>query len=117
MTPQLSKAHRRVLVKRIKQLSPECVGIHYILHREALVTNKLKLNAVAVGGQENELNDVLREVVDIVNSIRKSANNKDCFRNFVTKWAPLPKNLFYIQRCGGYPKVKCSPMCLNFKNN
>ena len=60
---------QKVVVRRIKQLSPECVGIHCILHREALVTKKLKLSAVAVGGQENELNDVLREVVDIVNSI------------------------------------------------
>ena len=63
---------QKAVVKKIKQLSPEGVGIHSILHREALVTKKLKLNAVAVGGQENELNDVLREVVNIVNSIRKS---------------------------------------------
>ena len=69
---------------------------------------KLKLNAVAVGGQENELND-LQEVVDIVNLIRKSAKNKDCFRNFVMKWAPLPENLFDIQRCGGYPKKSAVP--------
>ena len=84
-------------------MSPKCVEIHYILHREALVTKKLKLNAVAVGGQENEINNVLQVVVDIVNSIRKSPNNKDCFQNFVMKWAPFPKNLFYsyIQRCGG----------------
>ena len=53
--------------------------IHYILHCEALVTKKLKLNAVAVDGQENELNDVLREVVDIVNSIRKSAKQQKLF--------------------------------------
>ena len=63
------QSSQKGVVKRIKQLSPECVGIHCILHREALVMKKLKLNAVAVGGQENELNDVLLEVVDIVNSI------------------------------------------------
>ena len=40
------------VVKRIKQLSPECEGIHCLLHCEALVTKKLKLNAVVVGGQE-----------------------------------------------------------------
>ena len=39
------------VIKKIKQLSPQCVGIPYIFHREALVTKKLKLNAVAVGGQ------------------------------------------------------------------
>ena len=61
------------VVKRIQQLSPECVEIHCILHFETLVTKKLKLNTIAVGGQENELNNVLREVVDIVNSIWKSA--------------------------------------------
>ena len=50
---------QKSVVKRIKQLSPECVGIYCILNREALVTKKLRLNAVAVGDQENELNDVL----------------------------------------------------------
>ena len=34
------------------------------------------LNAVAVDGQENELNDVLHEVVDIVKSIRKSTKQR-----------------------------------------
>ena len=61
------------VVERIKQLSSECVGIHCILYREALITKKLKLNAAVVGGQENEFNDVLREVVDFLNSMRKSA--------------------------------------------
>ena len=80
MAPQLCKAHRRKgVVKRIKQLSPECEGIHCILHREALVTKKPKLNTVAIGGQENELNDVLREIVNIVNSIRKSAKQQRLF--------------------------------------
>ena len=67
------------VVKRIKQLPPEGLGIHCILHREALVIKKLKLNAVAVGGQENELNDVVLEVVDIVNSIQKSAKQQRLF--------------------------------------
>ena len=35
------------VVKRIKQLSRECEGIYCILYREALVTKKLKLNAIA----------------------------------------------------------------------
>ena len=105
------------VVKKIKQLSLECVVIHCILRNEALVTNELILNAVAVGGQENELNDVLREVVDIVNLIWKSAKNNDCFQNFVMKWARLPKNLLYIQRCGDCPEGKSSPVCLNFENN
>ena len=67
---------QKSVVKIIKQLSTKCVGIHCILHREATVTKKLKFNAVEVGGQENELNDVLREVVDIVNLIRKSAKQQ-----------------------------------------
>ena len=37
----------------------------------------------------------------------KVQNNKDCFQNFVMKWAPLPKNLFYIQRCGGQSELSC----------
>ena len=32
-------------------------------------------------------------------------NNKDCFQNFIIKWAPLPKNLFYIKRCGGQSEL------------
>ena len=67
------------VVKRIKQVSPKCVGIHCILHREALALKKLKLNASEVNGQENELSDVLREVVEIVNSIRKSAKQQRIF--------------------------------------
>ena len=60
------------VVKRIKQLSLECSQIYFILHREVLVTKKLKLNAVAVGGKESELIDFLWEIVDIVNWIRKT---------------------------------------------
>ena len=74
-----TQGSQKGMVKRIKQLSPECVGIHCILHREALVAKQLKLNAVAVGGQENELNNILREIVDIVNSIRKSGKQQRPF--------------------------------------
>ena len=81
------------VVKRIKQLSPECVGIHCILHREATVTKKLKLNAVVVGGQENELNNVLREVDDIVNSIRKSAKEQRLFSKLCNEMGSTCKKL------------------------
>ena len=108
---------QKSVVKRIKQLSPEWVEIDCILHRGALVTKKLKLNAVAVGDQENELNNVLWEVVDIVNSIRKSAKQQRLFSKLFNEMGSTSKNLFYIQRCGGYPEEKCSPVCLNFENN
>ena len=84
---------QKAVVKRIKQLFPERVGIHSILHREALVTKKLKLNAVAVGGQENELNDVLREVVNIVNSNRKSAKQQRLFSKLCNEMGSTSRKL------------------------
>ena len=84
---------QKAVVKKIKQLSPERVGIHSILHREALVTKKLKLNAVAVGVEENELNDVLREVVNIVNSIRKSAKQQRLFSKLFNEMGSTSRKL------------------------
>ena len=84
---------KKGVVKIIKQLSPKCKGIHCILHREALVTKKLKLNAVAVGGQENEFNDILLEVVDIVNSIRKSAKQQRLFSKLSNEMGSTSKQL------------------------
>ena len=49
------------VIKKIQELSPNCFGIHCILHREALLTKKLKLNADKAGGQQNELCNVLWE--------------------------------------------------------
>ena len=37
-----TQGSQKGMVKRIKQLSPECVGIHCILHRETLVTKQLR---------------------------------------------------------------------------
>ncbi|XP_077974548.1 zinc finger BED domain-containing protein 5-like [Styela clava] len=39
------RGSQKGLIERIKRKSPECIGIHCILHREALVTKKLELNA------------------------------------------------------------------------
>ena len=80
-------------VKKIKQLSPECAGIYCILHREILVMKKLKLNAVVVGGKENELIDVLWEVVTIVNLIRKSAKQQRLFSKLCNKMGSTSKKL------------------------
>ena len=77
------------VIKKIQELSPNCVGIHFILHREALVTKKLKLNADKAGGQQNKISNVLWEVVHMVNSIRKSAKQQRLFQNFVEKCPPL----------------------------
>ena len=79
------------MIKKIQELSPNCVGIHCILHCKALATKKLKLNADKAGRQQNQLSNVLWEVVHIVNSIRKSANQQRVFQNFVEK-CPLQKN-------------------------
>ena len=54
------------VIKRIRQLSIIWREIHCIFHRETLVTKKLKLNVVGVGGQQNELKNVPWKVVDIV---------------------------------------------------
>ena len=80
------------VIKKMQELSPNCVEIHCIFHRKALVTKKLKLNADKAGIQQNELNNVLWEVVHIVNSIRKSAKQQRLFQNSVDKCPPLQKN-------------------------
>ena len=80
------------VIKKMQELSPNCVEIHCILHCEALIIKKLKLNADKAGGQQNELNNVLWEVVHIANSIRKSAKQQRLFQNFLDKCSPLEKN-------------------------
>jgi len=45
---------RKGVIKRIQQLLPKCVGIHCIIHREALVKKKLNLNPGEADGQEHE---------------------------------------------------------------
>ena len=70
---------QKSVIKKIQELSPNCVRTDCILHREALVANKLKLNADKAGGQQNELSNVLWEVVHIENSIRKSAKQQRLF--------------------------------------
>ena len=80
------------VIKKIQELSSNCVGIHCILHREALVTKKLKLNADKTGGQPNELSNVLWEVVHVVNSIRKSAKQQRLFSKLCREMSFSSKN-------------------------
>ena len=47
------------VIKKIQELSSNCIRIHCILYRKALVTKKLKLNADKAGGQQNKLSNVL----------------------------------------------------------
>jgi len=84
---------RKGVIKRIQQLSPKCVGIHCIIHRETLVTKKLNLNPGEAGGQEHELKDVLLEVVAVVNSIRKSAKQKRLFSKLCDEMTSSSKKL------------------------
>ena len=63
------------VVKKIKEVSPECVSIHCILHREALVVKKLNNG----GSEENNFAQLLREVVGIVNYIRSHAKKRRIF--------------------------------------
>ena len=81
------------VIKKIQELSPNCVGTHCILYREALITKKLKLNADKAGGQQNELSNVLREVVHIVNSIQKSAKQQRLFSKLCRKMFSSSKKL------------------------
>ena len=81
------------MIKKIQELSPNCVGIHYVLHREAIVTKKLKLNANKAGGQQNKLSNVLCEVVHIVNSIRKSAKQQRLFSKLCREISSSSKKL------------------------
>ena len=81
------------VIKKIQELSPNCVGIHFILHREALVTKKLKLNADKAGGQQNKMSNVLWEVVHMVNSIRKSAKQQRLFSKLCREMSSSLKKL------------------------
>ena len=81
------------MIKKIQELSSNCVGIHCFLHREALVTKKLKLNADKAGGQQNKLSNVLREVVHIVNSIWKSAKQQKLFSKLCREMTSSSKKL------------------------
>ena len=65
------------VVKKVKELPPECVSVHCILHREALVAKKMKNR----GGEENDtaFAELLREVVAIVNYIRSHAKKRRIF--------------------------------------
>ena len=65
------------VVKKIKELSPECISVHCILHREALVAKKMK-NGV---DEENDTTfvELLREVVAIVYYIRSHAKKRRIF--------------------------------------
>jgi len=84
---------RKGVIKRIQQLLPKCVGIHCIIHREALVTKKLNLNPGEAGGQAHELKDVLLEVVAVVNSIRKSAKQQKLFSKLCGEMTSSSKKL------------------------
>jgi len=84
---------RKGVIKRIQQLSPKCVGIHCIIHREALVTKKPNLNPGEAGGQEHELMDVLLEVVAVVNSIGKSAKQQRLFSKLCDEMTSSSKKL------------------------
>ena len=89
MVLQLCKAYRRC----DQELSSNCVRIHCILHREALVTKKLKLNVDKAGGQQIEVDNVLWEVVHIVNSIRKSAKQQRPFSKLCREMSSTSKKL------------------------
>nr|XP_039261568.1 zinc finger BED domain-containing protein 5-like [Styela clava] len=87
------RGSQKGLIERIKRKSPECIGIHCILHREALVTKKLELNAGDASGKENELHDVLREVVYFVNTIKKSSKQTRLFSKLCEETAATSKKL------------------------
>ena len=112
------QSSQKGVIKKIQERPPNCVGIHRILHREALVTKKLKLNADKAGDKQNELNNVLREVVQIVNAIRKSAKQQRLFSKLSREMFSSSKKLiFCIQRFDGYLVKKFFPVCLKFEKN
>ena len=105
------------VIKKIQELSPNCIEIHCIFHGKALVTMKLKLNADKTGGQQNELGNVLWEVIHIVNSIQKKTKQQRLISKLCREMSSSSKKLFCIQRFDYHLVEKFFPMCLNFKKN
>ena len=98
------------VVSKIKELSPECVGVHCILHREALVAKKMKRGGKEKNDGENDAGttfaEVIQEVVGIVNYIRSRAKNAGYSLSCVHKWTRHSQNCSCIRRYGGSPEAK-----------
>ena len=88
---------QKSVIKKIQELSPNCIGTHCILYRKALITKKLKLNADKAGGQQNELSNVLWEVVHIVNSIQKSAKQQRLYSKLCRKMFSSKKLILHSE--------------------
>ena len=65
------------LIRKIKNVSPECVSNHSTIHREALLLKKLKYGT----NQHCDLAVVVDDVVKIVNFFAYIQKNIECFQN------------------------------------
>lgn len=65
------------VVRKIQDVSPNCVPTHCVLHREALVAKRLK--KVKCGKEKNEFELLLDDVVKMVNYIRANAKKGRMF--------------------------------------
>ena len=60
------------VVARIKRVSPECVSLHCIIHREALVAKKSETKP----NKDKPLQVVLHGAVKLINTVQKSGKLK-----------------------------------------
>ena len=86
---------RSGVVALIKQVAPEVVSIHCILHREALVAKKL-----ANEEKNCQLADVICDITKIVTTILKNRSQIGRFMNLSEKWEMMCV-LFITLKLGG----------------
>ena len=81
------------VVAKIKKVSPDCISIHCVIHREVLVAKKLKgmVNNDASAVFENFLSDI----VNVVNYIRVHAKKYRIFMKFCEKMEASNKRLLF----------------------
>ena len=81
------------VVEKIKKVSPDCISIHCVIHREVLVAKKLKgmVNNDASAVFENFLSDI----VNVVNYVRGHAKKHKIFMKFCEKMEASNKRLLF----------------------
>ena len=85
---------RSGFIARTKQMYPDVVGTHFVIHREALASKTLP------AAIKNKLAIIIR-IVKQVRSI------PDCLPSYVKTWIATIKICCFIQMFGGYQKEIC----------
>ena len=78
----------------IKQRLPNCKFFHFILHREALASNKLQANS---SDKASKLKNLMSDVVKIVNAIRPKAKISQLFSKLCDEMSADHKNFLHSE--------------------